>query len=47
MAVVQQPFTNVRTDEAGPAGDQKVHDRTLTTTGRSVERTGNLRPILI
>jgi hypothetical protein len=37
VAVMQQPFTNVRTDEPRPTGDQKVHGQTLTTRGRSVE----------
>jgi hypothetical protein len=37
VAVVQQPFANVRTDEARPAGDQKVHGQTLAIKGRSVE----------
>src|ERR1017187_330685 len=31
VAVVQEPFADMRTDEASPAGDQKVHGRTLTT----------------
>jgi hypothetical protein len=42
VAVMQQPFTNVRTDEPRPTGDQKVHGQTLTTRGRSVECAGNL-----
>ena len=37
VAVVQQPFANVRTDETRAAGDQKVHGQTLTIGGRSVE----------
>jgi hypothetical protein len=37
VAVMQQPFTNVRTDEPRPTGDQKVHGQTLATRGRSVE----------
>ena len=30
VAVAQEPFANVRTDEARAAGDQKIHGRTLT-----------------
>ncbi len=38
VAVVQQAFANVRTDEARAAGDEKIHGRKLTGNGRSVER---------
>ena len=38
VTVVQQAFANVRPDEAGPAGDQKVHAETLTIRAGSVER---------
>ena len=34
VAVAQQPFANVRTDEARAAGDQKIHGQTLTIRGR-------------
>jgi hypothetical protein len=37
VSIVQQPFANVRTNEASAAGDQKVHGRTLATGGRAVE----------
>ena len=38
VAVAQEPFANVRADEARAAGDQKVHGQTLTTGTRPVER---------
>jgi len=41
VAVAQEPFADVRTDEAGAAGDQKIHGRTLTMSKRTVE-CGNL-----
>ena len=31
VAVAQQPFANVRADEARAAGDQKIHGRKLTS----------------
>jgi hypothetical protein len=37
VAVMQQPLANVRTDEARAAGDQEIHARKLTVSGRSVE----------
>jgi hypothetical protein len=37
MAVAQEPFADVRADEARAAGDQKIHARKLTSSGRSVE----------
>jgi hypothetical protein len=40
VAVVQEPFANVRADEARAAGDQEVHARKLTGSGRSVECAG-------
>ncbi len=38
VAVVQEPFANMRADEAGAAGDQKIHARKLIISGRGVER---------
>jgi hypothetical protein len=38
MAVAQEPFANVRTDETRAAGDQKIHGQTLTIRARAVER---------
>ena len=38
LAVAQQPFANVRADEARAAGDEKIHGKTLTTGAQSVER---------
>jgi hypothetical protein len=38
VAVAQEPFANVRADEARAAGDQKIHGQKLTVSGRSVER---------
>src|SRR5450432_2096541 len=40
VAVAQEPFANVRADEARAAGDQKIHGRKLTVNGRSVECAG-------
>jgi len=40
VAVAQEPFANVRADEARAAGDEKIHGRTLTISGRSVECVG-------
>src|SRR5271154_3342126 len=40
MTVAQEPFANVRADEARAAGDQKIHGRTLTTQSETVERAG-------
>jgi hypothetical protein len=40
VAVVQEPFANVRADETGAAGDQKIHGRKLTVSGRGVECAG-------
>ena len=37
VAIAQQPFANVRADEARAAGDQNIHARTLTTEGQAVE----------
>ena len=42
VAVMQQPFANVRADEARAAGDQEVHGQKLTGSGRSVERAGKI-----
>jgi hypothetical protein len=42
MAIVQEPFANVRTYKARTTGDQKVHGQTLATIGRGVECAGNL-----
>ena len=39
VAVMQQPFADMRTDEAGAAGDQKIHGETLATSAPGVERT--------
>src|SRR5208337_3270543 len=47
VAVAQEPFANVRTDEARAAGDQKIHGRKLTSSGRSVERAGNFTTSLV
>jgi hypothetical protein len=37
VPIVQQPFANVRTDKTRAAGDQKIHDQTLTMKRRAVE----------
>ena len=37
VAVAQQPFANVRTDETRAAGDQKIHGEKLATSARDVE----------
>jgi hypothetical protein len=42
VAIAQQPFANVRADEARAAGDQNIHGRTLATQTRAVEYTGNV-----
>jgi hypothetical protein len=42
----QQAFANVRTDETRAAGDQKVHDQTLTIRTRAVEYAGHLQTVL-
>jgi hypothetical protein len=39
MAVVEQPFANVRADETRAAGDEKIHAATLTTPAPPVEHT--------
>ena len=38
MAIAEQAFANVRADETRAAGDEKIHDRKLTSDGESVER---------
>ena len=43
VAVVQQALANVLADEAGAAGDQKIHGQKLTSGGGSVERAGDLQ----
>jgi len=39
MTIAQQPFADVRTDETGAAGDQKIHGRTLAIRTQTVECT--------
>jgi hypothetical protein len=41
VAVVEQPFANVRADETRAAGDQKIHSATLTTPAPAVENSQN------
>jgi hypothetical protein len=41
VAVAQEPFANVRADEARAAGDEKIHGRKLNSGGQSVESAGN------
>jgi hypothetical protein len=47
MAVAQESFANVRTDETRAAGDEKVHDATLTIGAGSVEDAGKIHERVI
>src|SRR5215472_3973637 len=40
VAVAEETFADVRANEAGAAGDQKIHGRKLAGQTRSVERAG-------